>query len=159
MHFMNSGPVFESKPGWGGKLNMWMRTYLLYIIPAIIIVVLVILAITGESESTSPTASATPMASATATPSQSSNTVIKGDSYTSIARRIVTSLITSETTKGARLYAETTLVQTIKNQPLIVGQSVSYDESAVRTYLTTDYANLFPSQRTKWEAMASKVKF
>ncbi len=158
-----NGPVFESKPGWGGKIGAWVSKNMLYVIPGVIIVVIliIILASSGGPNTATPTTSSSPEFSVPPTLGDATETILKGDSYTTVARRIVamSNVASSIPTAGAKLYAETRLAQEIQNQPLVVGGSIKYNQKLVLPYLTTDYSALFPSQRIKWEAMAKNVKF
>ena len=158
---MNKGPVFEAGEGWGGKISSWLKSNALYVIPGVAILILIlVLALGGSGDNSTATTSPTPSASSTPTLGDAEEIIHKGDSYTTVARRIakmsdVSSLIQ---TPGAHLYTETILAKEIQNQPLIVGATIKYNISHVNE-IRNGYQKLYPSQRAKWEAMARNIKF
>ena len=160
---MSNGPVFESGPGWGGRIKTWMRENIVYVIPGVAIVILIVVLVAAggndsDSITSAPTSSPTGVQRPVGTLSQ---IVTVRDSYTSVSRRAITAHIGSTAeneTAGQRLYAETILQSQIRNQPLEVGKTIVFDGTAIDKILS-DYNTLFPSQITKWEAMARNIQF
>ena len=156
---MSNGPVFESKAGWGGQFSAWFSKNKYYAFPGAVILLLLIIWIASSYSkpannlltSITPSASTTPVAQSPAI------TVIKGDSYTTVARRAVISTATGQSS-GAKLYAETKLAHDLKTQPLKIGTMITYSAESITKYLT-DYNNLFASQKIKWESWAKNTKF
>lgn len=160
----SQGPVFESQPGWGGQLGDWLNRNKLYVIPAAVIIVLLLIWWAAASKSNKPeNLLANPSPSTTFTvekPSGGTETVRKGDSYTAVARRAITTVIAQATqyTNGARLYAETKLAADLKTQTLKAGATITYSADAITKYLA-EYNNLLASQKAKWESWARNIKF
>ncbi|MEK7583240.1 MAG: hypothetical protein AAB483_02470 [Patescibacteria group bacterium] len=154
---MIEGPVFEAEAGWGGRLNAWFRHNLLFAVALVSVILLAIafLIFKGMPDRRSLTTSV-PLSSPTQTPTIS-EVVRKGDSYTLIARRAIASY-GSMLQPGQALYGETILAQKIKNQPLKTGAVIEIPQKLIAETLT-NYNNLSPSQKSKWEAMARNVKF
>lgn len=159
---MSNGPTFEAQPGWGGKLVSWLKNNLVYIIPAAAVIALVIvLATTGDNNGVPSPTEIPATVSTTPQANTLSQTVQPKDNYTLIARRAITAYIATTVaaeTPGQRLYAETTLVSTMKGQSLAVGTIIPFNSVNIQKILD-GYASLTSSQRTRWEAMARNVKF
>jgi len=158
---MSNGPTFEAEPGWNSKIGTWLNRNKLWAIPTVVVVVLIIIFATrsGSKPETLLTLASPTTSNISAV--ILSETIIKGDSYTSVARRLLAKgTLTSSLmgSPGLSLYAETILQAELKTQPLIVGQQISMQAPRVHEILG-EYANLYPSQRAKWEAMAKNVKF
>ncbi len=72
--------------------------------------------------------------------------VVKGDSYTTIARKAIA-------TSGAiGLYAETILAEKLKSQPLMVGSEIIVSKKNIEEILAS-FSSLSPSQRQSWERL------
>lgn len=161
---MNDGPVFESKPGWGGQLSAWFTKNKFYTIPGTVIIALLIIWAAGSGLKSSDdllATSLTPSITTTPTPVGSSITVLKGDNYTLVARRLVTSVVqikSSIITLGQRLYAETIVASQIKKQPLTVGGTITFQDAQIDKILS-DYNLLYSNQKAKWESWAKNIKF
>lgn len=161
-----SGPLFEPEPGWGHAVKHWMRTYLLgAIVPMAIIIlnaILLVLYYKHVGPFSGSAAQPSPSTVVTTAGQTLTESVRKGDSYTTVARRIINNMLlieqTGTTTLGARLYAETKLAQEFKNQLLTVGSTISYVSPHVLDILSS-YRNLSSTQKAKWETMAKNVKF
>lgn len=155
----SKGPVFEAEAGWGGKIGDWLNANKIWVFPALIVIILILALTRGSgSDSSDVLVSASPTESSAPAPATSSKIVITGDSYTTVARRAVAVSVSENIGKGARLYAETKLAQSLKTQPLIVGSTITFSESMILGYIT-EYDTLYPSQKAKWEAMAKNIKF
>lgn len=147
---MSNGPVFEAKPGWSAWVNA-NKLWLLPVVAVVIVIIIVIVIQDGSGIVTEQTGS--PIPTTVLQTGMASQTVVARDNYTLVARRMITA-----GTPGQRLYAETILQSQLRNQPLTAGSTISIETSKIQAILDS-YATLFPSQRTKWEAMAKNVKF
>ncbi|MEK7616076.1 MAG: hypothetical protein AAB420_02640 [Patescibacteria group bacterium] len=152
---MSNGPVFEAGPGWGGQLGIWMRENLVYIVPGLAVVILIIvLALSGGGNNTSSLIANTSPTSSTSAPSDRSTTVtvLKGDSYTTVARRALSAYTANRSNlnlPGELVYAETALASKIKNQPLTVGSSIVISNEAMDGVLA-GWATLSSYQQARW---------
>lgn len=163
---MANGPVFEKEAGWGGTVGAWLNRYKIWVFTALALIIVIILITRGSgSQVADVMVSASPSESIAMTTNEGSETVIKGDSYTSVARRIVSarSMTSSDSsvataTNGAKLYAETKLAQSFATQSLMVGGKITYNPLAIDGFLK-GFNDLYPTQKTKWEAMARQIKF
>ncbi|OGN27888.1 MAG: hypothetical protein A3A33_04605 [Candidatus Yanofskybacteria bacterium RIFCSPLOWO2_01_FULL_49_25] len=160
-----TGPIFDKEPGWGHSVSKWLNRYLItHIAPILIgalIIGLYVRYLPARKSPADPTVSTSPSPTDQQT-AWTSDAIRRGDSYTSIARAIVNRVLmieqTGTITRGARLYAETKLVQDIKAQPLVVGGTLSYSQPAVFDYLY-GFDKLSPAQKAKWESYARYIKF
>lgn len=158
---MMNGPMFEAGSGWGGRLSAWFTANRLWAIPgAVVVLVLIIIAIAQAGNDGPEIIKLGGTASPTATPAPSdrvATTIIARDNYTLVARRLITQLADTET-PGQRLYAETILQSQLHSQPLAAGATISIESSKIQSTLDA-YAALTAYQKSRWEAMARKVRF
>jgi len=159
---MSNGPIFEAGAGWGTRFSVWARGNLAYILPGIVILALIIVfAFSGGSQNIMDMESPSP--SITQITGVGTREIVRaGDSYTTVARRMIHNMLSAEqsgqVSKGALLYTETEMSRILQPQPLVVGAEISTTRDTVWGYLN-GYDSLYPSQKTKWEFMASRVQF
>ena len=163
----NNGPVFEPAPGWGGRLRTWIshNKFFALLMSALVVFLVIFLIIKGTPDPknlTTLTFISSPVPTALVT-TNAVETVRAGDSYTTVARRAVTTAgMASSDSKdylpGPRLYAETKLARDLQTQPLIIGAKITYHVSTILEYLN-EYEGLYPKQKAQWEYWASRVKF
>ncbi len=162
------GPMFESGPGWGQRLRMTLGGSLW--LPVVSVLVFIIgLGMFINSRNTSavrtgkPTSSTTPMISVI-NETGVEITIISGDSYTTIARRAITTYINNNPesskmiTPGMRIYAEEQLKKELSRMPLTVGTTFSIKIGDIKAALTKATA-LTPAQLKKWEFYGNRIKF
>ena len=90
-----------------------------------------------------------------------STTILKGDSKTLAARRVVTEYLketVTELTAGQRLFMETNLRRTLADISLKVGESVEFKKEAIAS-LVIEAKALRASTLDKWEMYAKGIKF
>lgn len=151
-----TGPVFEFGPGWGARLNKWLKKNTSKkMLPPISVVVLVLglfLFLQRDSRIEKPE-------------SQTANiiyqTVLAGESKTHITRRAVTEYLKNSDdltlTPGQRIFVESKLVQSINDSDFRAGQ-VEFDAEQIHV-LGHEAESLSPATLQKWEGYARGVKF
>lgn len=152
---MIEGPVFEPELGWGGRLNAWFQSNMLFSVAlaAIIIVAIVLLVMKGVPDRRN-LATSIPLSSPSQAPTIS-ETVRPGDSYTLIARRMI-SQIQVTLQPGQALYGETILAKKIQNQPLKAGLRISIPMSLVEKTLAT-FSSLSELERQHWARLQRQL--
>ncbi|TSC91716.1 MAG: hypothetical protein CEN90_180 [Parcubacteria group bacterium Licking1014_17] len=157
------GPVFETEPGWGGKLAGWFGGGgMSWILPAAAIVVLIIGLVMyfGKGGTNNKLAGTSP------SPSQQNQgievTFVLKDNPTLVARRAITICINVDPllvslTNGQRIYMETKLAPKIKG-PFTVGNKVTIQYSDLAALVQSAQA-LTPAQLSSWEVYGRNIKF
>jgi hypothetical protein len=138
INFTANGPVFEFGPGWGAKTKTWLRKYFLKaVLPAIVFLSVLILLtrsldkLSGEAQ-------------LTITPGLNKPTivltVVRGDSWPSLARKAITEYLERDSNKkfspGQKLFAEEklrVLLATAKN--LKVNQQITVSSGDIQSAL------------------------
>jgi len=162
------GPIFESRPGWGGQLknlvaHSWGR---LMLILAIIFIIcwIIILTINKNRSSLSYTPTATNNTLPISSPRDMSTieeTVAPGDSYSLVVRKIVTKYSTPlsiPVTGGARLFVEYEIVKYTPRPDMTVGSIVSISRDVISQYFAK-FETLTAYQKNQWERYSRSVKF
>ncbi len=162
------GPVFEPAPGWGGQIKNWVQENKLFTgVVSALVVVLVIFLIAGGMPNSQDISTIPPLFhSPSPTPPVVSVLIVKGDSYTTVARHLITEYIKTHPDEGAptngqRLFAETAIANEITHSygfPLTVGQPFEYNPMIIKEILAV-YPNLSAKQKAQWESWASRIKF
>jgi hypothetical protein len=154
----SNGPVFESGPGWGARLNAWTRKNLWYVIPGAVIVLILIVVLASSESNTDVTASITPSASPTQSGISTTTIVLAGDNHTYVARRAIFAMLLTgaPASKGAQMYTETILTQRHQTEKLTVGTPYTHSSQEILT-LFSEYEKLTAKQKASWEALAKKA--
>lgn len=91
-----------------------------------------------------------------------SQTVVRNDSHTKLARRAVAEYLKSHSdlslSNGQKLFIETSLVQFRRGSRLTVGSSVEFSIIEIESLIEKS-KNLTPLQIQKWSVLARFVKF
>lgn len=153
-----SGPVFESKPGWGGKTKNWFIKYLYKLILPIIIVALVGYGLSTRKGEEPADISLSP------TPIGNDEIIIqevqRGDSLTVIARRALAEYLGNlkdETLSvGQKIFIENRLSQTITASALIIGSTIEVKIDDIQSFIE-ESKQLTQSQLQKWAEFARKA--
>lgn len=158
------GPIFEFGPGWGTKIKRWLKKYVLasdcplcrntrYVLIAGVIILIFfrpqLKPFTNQKE---------PVIATTTI-----NTIVqKGDSKTTVARRILADYLKSSQdlslSAGQKVFVETKMVKLMANVALQVGQTVELRIEDVHK-LGHQAESLSPSALKKWEGYARHIKF
>jgi len=152
--FAPKGPIFEIKPGWGGRLKKWIKNnykrFLTGILIGLIIATGIVLAIKQGR---------TPVKTQTAT--MITQVVAKGDSQTLIARKALAEYLSefsnTSLTSGQKVFIEELLQKEIKGK-LVEGTKIEFKIEDIENLIEQSF-NLLPSTLEKWEMYAKNVRF
>lgn len=154
------GPIFEPRPGWGGKLKKWAKKYILggdctlcrnarYALVFGIVVLIIMTPKINEKKQPSPI-----------TESGFSETIRHGDGQTHLARRILAKYLAKNTeidlNEGQKIFIETILREAIPDI-LKTGNEVKLESNQIKTAIEKSEL-LTPSQIHQWEKYTKIVK-
>ncbi len=151
------GPVFEAGPGWGERLGKWLKRLLARpALPFIAIVILLIgIFLVLRPNKVQDIHEIQTVITIT-------ETVVRGDSYALIARRILANYTSSVSdqnlTNGQKLFIEETLRRIVADQTLAVGAKVMITTQEIEEAIS-EAEKLKEGTLRKWEELSKKVKF
>jgi hypothetical protein len=153
--FSPKGPIFEVKPGWGGKLKNWIKAnykrFLTVMLIGFIVATGITLAI-KQKNSSKPEAE---------TASTLTQIVAKGDSKTLVARKVLAEYLSQFTTvslsNGQKVFIEE-LLKKEAPEKMTEGEKIEFKVQTIKTLIDQSF-KLLPSTLDKWEMYARNVKF
>lgn len=158
---IQSGPVFESGPGWGAKTKKWLNKYFYRVVLPIIVIALLVYGFKNRPKSNREIG-LSPSPKITASQNVISQEVRKGDSRTLIARRALADYLQTATdvtlSAGQKVFVENKLSQLLANSALKVASNVEIKIDDIQAAIT-ESQRLTKFQLQKWEEFAKKVKF
>ena len=157
-----AGPIFESGPGWGEKLNKWLKKNASSkLLPAIAILVLLTGIFSVLKNKTGQEKLTLNLGSIEGTPGVIVEIAQPRDGYSVLARRaLARHLETADIslTPGRKLFVEESLRQIVETDPLKIGQEVKFLINDISGAIS-DSKELTASQIQKWESWAETVDF
>ncbi|MDP3954303.1 MAG: hypothetical protein Q8Q06_02710 [bacterium] len=160
-HDSSPGPVFEFEPGWGKKLNKWLRTNgIAKLLPVIAVIVLLagVFSVLQNRNNDKLSLDLDKI-------SDSQEAIIQiaqpRDGYSVLARRALTeymAVISESLTPGQKLFIEETLREIVEKDTLEIGQEVKFLKADISSAISNS-KNLTASQLQRWEAWAETVNF
>lgn len=152
------GPVFDFGPGWGARLGKWWRKNgSKKVLPPIAVLALMFGLVLTFSNRDKNERAADELQVATI-----GQAILRGDSYTHVARRTIAEYLKShstvELTPGQRVFIEEHLWRKVTDQPLVADAEIEFAIADIES-LISQAKSLSPATLQKWEEYAKRVRF
>mgnify|MGYP001587483112 CR=1 FL=1 len=153
-----NGPIFEAGPGWGSRVNNWLRKHGLILILIILAIAIPLLSMRYFKNKKFEN----PLKDNSQIVESFKEIIQRGDSATLITRRAISSYIASrsdlELSAGQRIYMEEILRKSKQFGKLIVGATIEFTRDEIQAAVEKA-KQLTPYQLKVWESYANKIKF